>query len=71
MLKVTILPIFSFFFKYYNLFLFCKDKSLSSSSTESSRRLEQFPMNFFSFFCLSRVIANIYKDVIKCKRNKK
>lgn len=46
-------------------------KAVDDSSMEKSRRIEQFPLNFFTIFCLNRIIANIYKDIIKCKRNKK
>lgn len=43
----------------------------STSSSEKRRFESSFPANLLTIMYISHIIANVYKDYIKCKRNKK
>ena len=53
------------------LYLFeIKDRTPKPSQSESQKQ-QEMTFGLFTIISLSRIIANIYKDLIKCKRNKK
>lgn len=52
------------------IFISVKNPEVTTKPTKKSKT-QPLAHNNFAGFSLNRILANIYKDLIKCKRNRK